>query len=275
MSKVFISYNRDDHAFVDRLTEDLAESGHEVWIDRKDISAGSGRRQSISQAIRSCRAFVLVLSRKSVAATNVIKELSIADTHRRYIVPLLIDDVEIPPEMEYQLADLQLIDFRTDVYERGLGRLLAALDRAEETFVPPPPARAVVEEARETVTVRKPISKKSRRRSTGETIVVSEKSRPSLQKPAPTGQGETNRMAIISFVSALLGYSFVPGFGLIVALLAGYAAKRQIHSSNGAEKGRGLAQAGILLGWIGVIIFTLALCYWIDAYQSMMDMPVY
>ena len=43
------------------------------------------------------------------------------------------------------------------------------------------------------------------------------------------------------------------GLGSIAALVTGYIAKGNIDKSGGREGGRGLALAGIILGWIGVV----------------------
>ena len=40
--------------------------------------------------------------------------------------------------------------------------------------------------------------------------------------------------------------------GSILALVFGYMAKRQIDESGGVQGGRGLAIAGIVLGWVGI-----------------------
>jgi hypothetical protein len=43
------------------------------------------------------------------------------------------------------------------------------------------------------------------------------------------------------------------GLGSIAALVTGYIAKSSIDRSGGREGGRGLALAGIILGWVGVV----------------------
>ena len=40
--------------------------------------------------------------------------------------------------------------------------------------------------------------------------------------------------------------------GGILALVFGYKARRQIDDSGGREGGRGMAVAGIILGWVGL-----------------------
>jgi len=59
---------------------------------------------------------------------------------------------------------------------------------------------------------------------------------------------KTNGMAIASLV---LGIVWLYGVGSILALIFGYNAKKQIEQSGGSQTGRGMATAGIVLGWIG------------------------
>ncbi len=66
----------------------------------------------------------------------------------------------------------------------------------------------------------------------------------------------TNGFAIASLV---LGIVWLYGIGAILALVFGYRAKREIDQSGGREGGRGLAIAGIVLGWVGVAGLIVAL----------------
>lgn len=66
------------------------------------------------------------------------------------------------------------------------------------------------------------------------------------QQPRPA---TTNGFAVASLV---LGIVWFGGLGAILALVFGYTALSQINRSAGYEGGRGMAIAGIVLGWIGV-----------------------
>jgi hypothetical protein len=59
----------------------------------------------------------------------------------------------------------------------------------------------------------------------------------------------------------VLGIVWVWWIGSILALIFGYKAKREIDASAGAQGGRGMAVAGIVLGWIGVgtLLFSIGL----------------
>ena len=60
---------------------------------------------------------------------------------------------------------------------------------------------------------------------------------------------KTNGFAIAALV---LGIVWMYGIGSILALIFGYKAKGEIDRSGGQQTGRGMAIAGIVLGWVGV-----------------------
>jgi len=70
----------------------------------------------------------------------------------------------------------------------------------------------------------------------------------------------TSSMAIISLIAGILGLTFVPMIGSIVAVITGPMAKKEIRESRGAVGGEGLATAGVILGWIGIGLTVLGLC---------------
>ncbi len=64
----------------------------------------------------------------------------------------------------------------------------------------------------------------------------------------------TNGLAIASLV---LGILWLYWIGSVLALVFGYVARKQIRERG--EAGGGMATAGIVLGWIGVGVFVLAI----------------
>jgi hypothetical protein len=72
---------------------------------------------------------------------------------------------------------------------------------------------------------------------------------PPIQVVHVASQPRTNGMAVASMV---LGILWIWGIGAILALVFGYLAKSQIDQSGGTQAGRGMAVAGIVLGWIGI-----------------------
>jgi hypothetical protein len=69
-------------------------------------------------------------------------------------------------------------------------------------------------------------------------------------------QTKSNGFAIASMV---LGILWIYWIGSILALVFGYVAKNQIDRSSGRQSGRGMAIAGIVLGWIGIGILLLVI----------------
>jgi hypothetical protein len=65
---------------------------------------------------------------------------------------------------------------------------------------------------------------------------------------------KTNGFAVASLI---LGALWLYWLGSILALIFGYIAKSQIEKSGGMQDGRGLAIAGIVLGWIGVAVLAI------------------
>ena len=84
-------------------------------------------RAAISQAIAACNVFLVVLSPACIQSKNVVKELSLAETHDRPILPILYQPCKIPPDMDYQLAGIQYVDFTAVEYDQAFDRLLKAL----------------------------------------------------------------------------------------------------------------------------------------------------
>lgn len=130
MAHVFVSYSRRDSDTADQLVRNLEAAGYKVWIDREGILGGDEWRSQIVNAIDDCTAFMILLTPNSVASRNVRKELDLAENRGKPIIPIVLRRVTVPPEMEYQLVGLQMIDltFNPDV---GFTRLLRALDRRQ------------------------------------------------------------------------------------------------------------------------------------------------
>ncbi len=77
---------------------------------------------------------------------------------------------------------------------------------------------------------------------------------------APAYSAPYSSLAIISLVAGILGLTFFPLIGSIVAIITGYMAKKEIHQSAGAFTGDGLATAGLVLGWVAVGISLIGVC---------------
>lgn len=70
-------------------------------------------------------------------------------------------------------------------------------------------------------------------------------------------RSRTNALAVASLVLGL--FPVVPIIGSILAVVFGTASKDQIDDSDEHEVGRGMAVAGIILGWIGIVGYAIFL----------------
>lgn len=123
MDNIFVSYSRTDSQLVDRLIWDLQNRGYQIWVDRADIAGGDAWRASISDSIRACKAFLLVLSPRSVLSQHVATELELADQHGRTIIPILYQQPSIPPRIDFLLGGVQHIDLAYTPYNQALDQL--------------------------------------------------------------------------------------------------------------------------------------------------------
>lgn len=71
----------------------------------------------------------------------------------------------------------------------------------------------------------------------------------------------TSGYAIASLICSLLGFIGVFGFGPILGIIFGHMAIREIDRSNGHLQGRGLAQAGLILGYIALGLVLLVVLF--------------
>ena len=110
---VFISYSRENQQEVIKLVEYLRAQGVAVWMDESDIHGATMWTKEIVEAIRACSVFILAISRHSTGSKNVVKELALASEREKIILPIYLEQCDIPETMEYQLAGIQNIALYT------------------------------------------------------------------------------------------------------------------------------------------------------------------
>lgn len=68
---------------------------------------------------------------------------------------------------------------------------------------------------------------------------------------------QTSTTAIISLVFGFLGWTALPLVGSIIAIITGHMARAEIRRSPDTLEGDGLAVAGLIMGWLVVILSIL------------------
>lgn len=124
--KIFISYARKDAKIVNRITSEIASYGYQVWLDTKDITGGEAWRKNINTAIENCNIFLLFLSKRSVKSANVKYELNLAIEKKKGIIPVLLEEVSIPNDMQFPIVEIQWVKLSNDFHDT-IKRLFVAL----------------------------------------------------------------------------------------------------------------------------------------------------
>ncbi len=70
---------------------------------------------------------------------------------------------------------------------------------------------------------------------------------------------QTCTAATISLIFGILSWFALPLVGAIVAIISGHMAKAEIRRSQGALDGDGLAQTGLILGYVHLAFFVLVI----------------
>lgn len=72
-----------------------------------------------------------------------------------------------------------------------------------------------------------------------------------------TAGPKTNGLAITSLVSSIAAFVVLPFLASIVGVITGHIALKQLRTSG--ENGRGMALAGVIVGWVGVALGILGI----------------
>lgn len=74
---------------------------------------------------------------------------------------------------------------------------------------------------------------------------------------------QTHTMAVVSLVFGLLSFVGCAGLGSIIAIIAGNMALGDIRANPLRYSGGGMANAGIIMGWISLGLTVCAICAWV------------
>src|SRR5579863_7380065 len=127
MADVFISYSRRDSGYVQRLQQELARRGKDVWVDTEGIRDAEVFPAALRRAVEGSDAFVFVISPDSVRSPFCGQEVDHAVELNKRVVPLAlreVADAEIPEEIRFR----NWIPVGTTEFAEGVDRLVAAID---------------------------------------------------------------------------------------------------------------------------------------------------
>ncbi len=111
---VFVSYSRNDKDKVHALIEKMRQRGITVWVDQGGIDGAAMWTEEIVEAIEGCKVLMLMITQSSVSSHNVVKEVALSSERKKHILPVYLEQVELPKALKYPLAGIQHIEHFVD-----------------------------------------------------------------------------------------------------------------------------------------------------------------
>lgn len=135
---VFISYSRKDYVdenknviegnVISTIKDIFRQSGISYWMDEEGNLTGKKFAHIIAGKIRESMAFLFVCSRNSVASRWVDRELSVADTLDKHIIPFICDESYLDDKVIMFTSSLDRIEFQTST-EKELEKLIKTIEK--------------------------------------------------------------------------------------------------------------------------------------------------
>lgn len=137
--QIFISYTtRGDADAAFRLVDLLEASGIKCWIAPRDIDEGENWADAIPNAIEGCHLVVLLLSDQSMASEEIKKEVNLANSRNKKILPVRLENIPLRASFEYHLATKQWIDAIEGDFDTRFTKTIQAATREVARDIPAP-----------------------------------------------------------------------------------------------------------------------------------------
>jgi len=136
---LFISYSRKDSAIVKRFADELHKAGYRCWLDVDGVETGDEFKSKIVTAIKESELFLFFSSQASNRSPWTVKEVNVAVSLKKTIIPIKLDATVYNDSLLFDLAGLDFIrcEGSNDMDEaiakliRSLGKKIVA-DKKDE-----------------------------------------------------------------------------------------------------------------------------------------------
>jgi hypothetical protein len=129
---IFVCHAHADYDTAMAACDKLEAAGVRCWIAPRDVGAGAYASQLV-RAISSATAVLLMFTSKSNASEHVLRELEIAASRQKVIVPLRLEAVTPNEDLEYFTLRMHWLDALTPPLESRLDELTAFIVRLVAT----------------------------------------------------------------------------------------------------------------------------------------------
>ena len=123
---IFISYAREDSGKVEKFLQGLEERNYRFWYDA-GLKPGHQWTRDLAEKIENCECFFAMISEDYIRSAYCETELGLAMKQKRFVVPIYLEDTELPGSFYLQIGKMQYI--RLDEEKNGIWR---KLDMTEE-----------------------------------------------------------------------------------------------------------------------------------------------
>jgi len=106
---VFLSYSSENIQEAETLRAVFMASGMQVWMAKYNIGVGEDFTTAIQKAIDKCSCFVLLLTDEAQVSPWVPKELELAISSRKPVVPVQLKPVALTEGFRFNLINTQII----------------------------------------------------------------------------------------------------------------------------------------------------------------------
>lgn len=127
---IFISFDFADQDKVRYIVEQL-ENKYNIscWICLKDVVGGQKYKKEIDIAIDNSDALVVVISKDSIESTEVPKEVGLALTKDKPVIPFRLDESELRGELAYDLIGTNYVDGTVPTFDDRIEDLATAVKK--------------------------------------------------------------------------------------------------------------------------------------------------
>ncbi len=126
---VFISYSHKDANSVFSILTEMSKLGLNYWYD-KELKTGSEWTEELGEKILNCDMVMVMLSNSAILSRNVRNEITMGLNHKKKILPVFLEDVELSPGAELQLQGFQWLlkyQMSTELFRQKLCEMLESV----------------------------------------------------------------------------------------------------------------------------------------------------
>lgn len=115
---IFLSYSHKDKNEAEEIIRKLNENDYRVWYD-EGITAGKEWTANIAERIEQCGYFFALLSENYYKSTQCRKELLYAIQKARSVLPVYLENIELPSDLAFQLIAIRAVYKEKDSPNEG------------------------------------------------------------------------------------------------------------------------------------------------------------